>query len=557
MRKLIPFTIVVSLFAVLASSSSVALDINKYVWPPVMNSLEQQQGPLLGYGISIVDDFTQGTAGGFESHSFISVSGKLQPLCAGFMDPVCTTEISAGRGKWWSNISFAPCKTNNELSACIEAVRLGNPDGTYRDLKLKKIIPGNPWPADPSIGLPEGSAPGLWVDPNETDPNKGFLVAASGSLLPSGSKVSGVTLRSFQSSISPYELILEPKTRGMYVTNLNGVRKLSFSAGSHCIWADEGECGVQSEFSPNARLQLVLHLPSRISSWLIGRLRKPEISVENLSNIDNSPSDISRVAISAESIEVPMISAKVDLANMSDAQRNYFNDPQHNSGNANFPDNLHGYSVGNTASSYELAFEMYELFKDQWPKNAQVMYPRWSVRSLLGTTGDASICNDATSGKLQGLVTTNASIYQGAPPTFDGETFDYRVAGVHNKTNGDVFQGSYDLVLDSKFARCLYKFTTAPIKASVTITNANGNSSAVTSTFTEKYGWIKMSVNGFTFSNPKISIKLSQEKAAKIVIPSSKAKNATKKITLICIKGKIVKKVTALNPKCPTGYKKK
>jgi len=29
-----------------------------------------------------------------------------------------------------------------------------------------------------------------------------------------------------------------------------------------------------------------------------------------------------------------------------------------------------------------------------------------------------------------------------------------------------------------------------------------------------------------------------------------------KKITITCIKGKIIKKITALNPKCPTGYKK-
>ena len=30
-----------------------------------------------------------------------------------------------------------------------------------------------------------------------------------------------------------------------------------------------------------------------------------------------------------------------------------------------------------------------------------------------------------------------------------------------------------------------------------------------------------------------------------------------KKITITCIKGKIIKKITALNPKCPTGYRKK
>jgi hypothetical protein len=32
---------------------------------------------------------------------------------------------------------------------------------------------------------------------------------------------------------------------------------------------------------------------------------------------------------------------------------------------------------------------------------------------------------------------------------------------------------------------------------------------------------------------------------------------AAKKTTITCVKGKATKKVTAVNPKCPTGYKKK
>jgi hypothetical protein len=32
---------------------------------------------------------------------------------------------------------------------------------------------------------------------------------------------------------------------------------------------------------------------------------------------------------------------------------------------------------------------------------------------------------------------------------------------------------------------------------------------------------------------------------------------ASKKTTITCVKGKLTKKVIAVNPKCPTGYKKK
>jgi hypothetical protein len=39
--------------------------------------------------------------------------------------------------------------------------------------------------------------------------------------------------------------------------------------------------------------------------------------------------------------------------------------------------------------------------------------------------------------------------------------------------------------------------------------------------------------------------------------PAVTAKPAAKKITITCIKGKLTKKVSAVAPKCPTGYKKK
>ena len=32
---------------------------------------------------------------------------------------------------------------------------------------------------------------------------------------------------------------------------------------------------------------------------------------------------------------------------------------------------------------------------------------------------------------------------------------------------------------------------------------------------------------------------------------------ANKQTTITCVKGKLTKKVTAINPKCPAGYKKK
>jgi membrane protein involved in colicin uptake len=49
-------------------------------------------------------------------------------------------------------------------------------------------------------------------------------------------------------------------------------------------------------------------------------------------------------------------------------------------------------------------------------------------------------------------------------------------------------------------------------------------------------------------------LKAKQEAEAKAAAEKAAA---SKKTTIICIKGKLTKKVTAVNPKCPSGYKKK
>jgi hypothetical protein len=74
-----------------------------------------------------------------------------------------------------------------------------------------------------------------------------------------------------------------------------------------------------------------------------------------------------------------------------------------------------------------------------------------------------------------------------------------------------------------------------------------------------------MTAGGFTFSTPSIKVKFSQ--AAEPVVtptptppatPSAAVKPiVTKKTVIVCMKGKVIKKVTAIKPKCPAGYKKK
>jgi hypothetical protein len=86
---------------------------------------------------------------------------------------------------------------------------------------------------------------------------------------------------------------------------------------------------------------------------------------------------------------------------------------------------------------------------------------------------------------------------------------------------------------------------------------------------TVKDGWLQLSAKNFTFSAPTIRIKLTQDQAVKPVENSSSTQSkevskvstpavSAKKIKVInCVKGKLTRKISGVNPKCPTGFKVK
>ncbi|MFM8843816.1 MAG: hypothetical protein ACKOFJ_06310, partial [Actinomycetota bacterium] len=193
---------------------------------------------------------------------------------------------------------------------------------------------------------------------------------------------------------------------------------------------------------------------------------------------------------------------------------------------------------------------------------------------------DNKCLNDNT--RIVGFVSTNALAYTNSAPTFESRRLKYGVGGMHFDEKGVVIRGNYDLVIRSDAARCLYGFSSAPVEASISLIYDGKEESISTSIVKESDGWLFLSAKNFTFSTPTIEIILKQstpsptptpivsatptptasETAAQapVVVPSPAKSTlvvAAKKTTITCTKGKLVKKVTAVNPKCPAGYKKK
>jgi len=199
---------------------------------------------------------------------------------------------------------------------------------------------------------------------------------------------------------------------------------------------------------------------------------------------------------------------------------------------------------------------------------ATVVPQYWSFRSLTQQEleGANKCFTDAT--QLNGIVTTNATAYSPGPPVFDKNAGDlnYRVAAPHFVANGvDTVKGTYDLLMRSEVARCIYGFSKAPINASISIISQDGSPQIATTVVSEKSGWLYLTAKNFEFSSPTVKVKMQQEQAAPTPTPTATQsasdapvqQTVAKKTSITCVKGKVSKKVVAVNPTCPKGYKKK
>ena len=165
---------------------------------------------------------------------------------------------------------------------------------------------------------------------------------------------------------------------------------------------------------------------------------------------------------------------------------------------------------------------------------------------------------------------TNASAYSPGAPDFNKEsqTLDYRVAAPHFAADGKSENiGTYGLSMRADLVQCLYGIKNIPARVEISITSGStGESRGSTVELYRNGNWVYLSAEGFTFSAPTLKVKLVQPEAvktevAKTEVAKTEVAAAPKKVVAIkvisCAKGKITKKVSGTNPKCPAGYKKK
>jgi hypothetical protein len=340
-------------------------------------------------------------------------------------------------------------------------------------------------------------------------------------------------------------------------------QRIPFDQGTgttaRCAQSSATECLLAWPLPLDIDFGLSLKMHAKINGWLHGRTNNTVAEINTAADGDQI------IQVSGRASIVPSVYAWFPKTDIPKQVADYYaTKPDESAYGTGFGDRLAGSSVSPSLlkdtldyreSQFPEAIAWYSALKDKAP-----MAPtQWSIRSTnSGSDQKGCFRNNAS---LSGIVATNSNFFVSGPPVYNQteNSLDYKVASPHFLPNGDVFKGSYNLLMKSDVARCIYGFSAAPVSATVSIVASDGTAQVATTVLGEKNGWLYLTASGFTFSSPTVRVKLTQEVVTPTPVaePSATAKNVAMKKTITCVKGKASKKVTALNPKCPTGYKKK
>lgn len=440
-----------------------------------------------------------------------------------------------------------------EIENCIEKLEIIKADGTVVEAKFVRYFKGKTFETPAELGMPGGSRVSLWqaVGANNAGGTDLYAVNAQVDWRYQNADASFI---SFSAAVYAVREKFDPrfKDSGIWVGKAFAGKYASVTESGEidydgsCVATELGACAERLEFAPGTRVKLTMKLSNKVTGWLHGRIAKPDISVTPIDSRFNT------LSVAADVVDVPMMYAAFNQSEMTAEFLDRYKNSQ-NSGRG-----LFGVSAWRQfPPSTDFASTVVTTLAESIKNTATEVHTYWNLASP-ATPSMNKCLNDSS--KLVGFVTTNAMAYSGTAPTWDGETLQYKVAGLHYLPDGkNLTSGSYDLAMRSDTARCLYGFTNAPISASISVTSADGEQKVATTVLNEKNGWLYLAAYGFSFSAPTIKIKLTQEKPVQAAPSPSPTPTATKAVvkTIKCLQGKTVKTVKGVKPKCPAGYKAK
>ena len=457
------------------------------------------------------------------------------------------------------NVFLPPCSATITTDCIVEFSAIKR-DGTSILGRYKGVKPNLSEPTfrgDLSQKIPDGWFPSLWSFDGVThDGGTDFLLRASlfGFQQPIKAPQSqlriGVNAVSFAPSrdygVWTKENISEVFSDGLM--SAGGARTSSCE-----FFVAIRECAAAWALPKDLRFKVVIKTRSTSSGWINGRLLDPQIELK-------SESDGSyKYTIEAAPMQVPVYGAWAKFSSLSKEFQEYVQKQGGKAGQITFPTSWRDLYSGSGPEPFEKIssyhalnnynqddFDEFMLFLKEVTDKSVATKSLWHLETNQNYNQVGSLrlreCTRSATG-IAGVVTTNSTMFLATPPEFDekSQSLDYKVAAPHLDKNGNKNVGAYNLLIDSRVARCLYKFTDAPVSASISIVNANGTEQVATNVVKEANGWLTLAASGYTYSAPTIRVTLKQE-ATKA---DATNKSQSSVLPPIMINPKVTRSVTA------------
>ena len=522
------------------------------------------------------------------------------PLCTSVSDPVC-----ANSEYFTMKAMLTPCQNPSQKN-CIDSIFARGADkrnvrGIFKEYVTKdeKYY----WAGDSTKNIPDSKVESIWTFPG--------IKHAGGSDFLLSTILEGTFEDGKQpiwerliTMLQPVSAVVDDSARRAY--SLPNDRLDSFfpeeaiknrftfngaqvgSLHKNCATTTDGICFRREPFPANTSFAVAVRTNSKVSGWIHGRMRSPQVVVRDAGNYWVT-------AVNGFPTEVPVLAQWLQKAEATESLRGEFRGAPLTTLSAVSGGLAERYTTGGEFNKTTLRrFNVILPYaKDTASANPNIwtfgsIRPRDLVRDADGLGGKVDCLTKAEG--LAGVVTTNATVYDGSIPAFNSteQSLDYLVSAPHFAANGTEFKGSYDLLMKVDVAKCIYGFNQTPASATISVVSDGSGEQLTTVNLLERKGWLVFAAYGFNFSTPKIKIKLSQnpvagakdsashlsdedflvEDAAPSATPTQPSapqaqsaspntspakKPAMKSIT--CSKGKAVRKVSGVNPKCPKGFK--
>jgi hypothetical protein len=507
-------------------------------------------------------------------HTITNNASVILPVCSDEGSSACLESISITRNGITTEGTFIDYVNNSMSDSRKQAIQNGEvyccskPTGSPPSVEFPT---DTEWAEDSSRGLPAAKSPSKWKVNNIQ--NKGltdtYLARATIQLNINSS--GEVNFDNLNAEIIPYVETNQVSSGTFYPPSFFNRVNNKYGDGSFprsprfpiasldnpgdtnpitCAWEEEipSRCGIAVQFADGSRTSMTVRIPSQLGGWFHGRVSKADLDLSTYN------STLNRLVISAEDVDVPTAGASFPIL-----------DPSFSS----YTDYFYAYNPTGLQSIVEREPTDRGLGSwGQWSANLSVDYFK-VLEPLMGDTSNGSVNmwqfatlpQNQTSNacfenrnRVQGMITTNAMVYQAGLPSLDDSGFTYQVAGLHKDYLGKTMKGSYSLIMRTEEARCLYGLGDSDFISEVSVTDPSGASKSSQTSVADDGTWLRIWADEFTFSSPRISVKLAKASSPApptlsvpasiptITIPTiAKGKSRTSKVILSDVGIKLTK----------------